>query len=44
MKKALFSLAVVALLAGCASATQCVQPDPNVPSYSNDATMKNRTK
>jgi uncharacterized lipoprotein YajG len=44
MKKALFSLAAVVLLAGCASAHQCVQPDPNVPSYSNDSTMKNVKK
>lgn len=39
MKKALFTLAAVALLAGCASAQQCVQPDPLVPAYSNDSTL-----
>lgn len=40
MKKALFSLAAVVLLAGCASAQQCVQPDPLVPAYSNDGSLK----
>ena len=40
MKKALFTLAAVVLLTGCASAQQCVQPDPLVPAYSNDATLK----
>lgn len=44
MKKALFSLAAVMLLAGCASAHQCVQPDPLVPAYSNDNTMKHVNK
>lgn len=41
MKKALFTLAALALLAGCASAQQCIQPDPMVPAYSNDGTLKN---
>ncbi len=40
MKKSLFALAAVVLLAGCASAQQCVQPDPLVPAYSNDGTLK----
>ena len=44
MKKALFSLAAVVLLAGCASAHQCVQPDPLVPAYSNDSTLKPMAK
>lgn len=44
MKKALFSLAALALLAGCASAHQCVQPDPLTPAYSNDGTLKHVNK
>lgn len=44
MKTALFSLAAVLLLAGCASSRQCVQPDPVQPAYSNDDTMKPAAK
>ncbi len=44
MKKALFSLAALTLLAGCASVQQCIQPDPMVPSYSNDTTLKPAAK
>ena len=44
MKTALFSLAAVILLAGCASSQQCVQPDPMVPAYSNDTTLKPAAK
>jgi uncharacterized lipoprotein YajG len=44
MKKALFSLAALALLTGCASAHQCIQPDPVQPSYSNDNTLKPTAK
>lgn len=31
--KALLAVATVALLAGCASHTQCVQPDPVEPAH-----------